>query len=281
MSWVQLGRTETVKQRDAGSIVSRTTSKAPASGLSGIAPASAALVCRQFSLMINDPSRLGVEVLMFAVYKSNGTNEELASHNELAWGTVDSNHLLPDEYCRLALNTIHSKHSSMAAFQEMNADLNLRLPSEVRECKEGRSDDIATSAANSNVATGPQVFNGPEPVAYIGICYTTSVPLTRRVYTSAHRLSFKTPPYSHKIYGFQSLTGRVLTREEVSCGELEASTLHRSNDMNKLAFATRFARRSSTYLATPSPSPPRSFPFYSKSASRLSRSSSRWSSASS
>ncbi|GMH86756.1 hypothetical protein TL16_g10643 [Triparma laevis f. inornata] len=134
VNWVQLGRTETVNQKNAGSIISRTTSKAPASGLSGL-QASTAL------------------------------------------------------FCRLALNTIHSKNSSMAAFQEMNNDLNLRLPSEV--------------------------FNAPEPVAYIGICYTTSVPLTRRVHTSSHRLSFKTPPYTHKLYGFQSLTGRVLTREEL------------------------------------------------------------------
>ena len=56
VNWVQLGRTETVNQKNAGSIISRTTSKAPASGLSGL-QSSTALVCRQFSLMISDPSR--------------------------------------------------------------------------------------------------------------------------------------------------------------------------------------------------------------------------------
>ena len=191
VDWIQLGRTEVVKQKDAGSLISRTTSKAdPSSQAGGLSSnSSSALVCRQFSLMINDPGRYGVDILMFAVYKANGHSDMLNTHQELAWGVVDCDNLDPGAYSRLSLNTIASKSSSMAAFQDMNADLNLRLPSEM--------------------------FQSPEPVAFLGICPTQSVGMTRRVYAVSQRLGFRTPPYCHKLYGFQALQGQVLTREEL------------------------------------------------------------------
>eukprot|EP00520_Triparma_pacifica_P017693 CAMPEP_0118643434 /NCGR_PEP_ID=MMETSP0785-20121206/6389_1 /TAXON_ID=91992 /ORGANISM="Bolidomonas pacifica, Strain CCMP 1866" /LENGTH=1383 /DNA_ID=CAMNT_0006535097 /DNA_START=495 /DNA_END=4643 /DNA_ORIENTATION=- len=195
VDWLQLGRTEVVKQKDAGSLISRTASKATDTSSnqngvpSGPSGPSTALVCRQFSLMVNDPSRYGVDILMFAVYKANGHSDMLSAHNELAWGVVDCNDLEQGLYSRLALNTVNSKTSSMAAFQEMNNDLNLRVPSEM--------------------------FQSPEPVAFLGICPTQSVGMTRRVYSVSQRLGFRTPPYCHKLYGFQSLQGQVLTREEL------------------------------------------------------------------
>ena len=77
----------------------------------------------------------------------------------------------------------------MQAFQEMNNDLGLRLPSEV--------------------------FNQPEPIAFIGICARHSPSLTRMAHISAQRLNHRCPPFTHKSYGFQSLAGQVLTREEM------------------------------------------------------------------
>ncbi|GMH66738.1 hypothetical protein TrRE_jg2062 [Triparma retinervis] len=191
VDWLQLGRTEVVRNKDAGSLISRTASKADPSSQNAGLPSgpSSALVCRQFSLMVNDPSRYGVDILMFAVYKANGYSDLLSAHSEVAWGVVDCDNLEPGLYSRLALNTIHNKSSSMAAFQDMNADLNLRLPSEM--------------------------FQSPEPVAFLGICPTQSVGMTRRVYSVSQRLGFRTPPYCHKLYGFQSLQGQVLTREEL------------------------------------------------------------------
>jgi len=197
VEWIMMGRTEVVEKRDAGSIIARTQeSHASHDGTNSNSHSSlpqgtgvhGALVCRQFSCMINDPSRYNVDLLMFAVYKPIGHSDDLTTHHELAWGVLDATNLLPDEYMRLPLNTV-IKPNSMSGFQEMNADLNLRLPSEV--------------------------FMQPEPIAYIGVCATHSVPLTRRAYIGSQRLGYKSYPYVHKLYGFQSLTGQVLTREEL------------------------------------------------------------------
>jgi len=85
--------------------------------------------------------------------------------------------------------TVNNKNNSMQGFQEMNQDLNLRLPSEV--------------------------FSAPEPIAYIGICARHSPTLMKRAQFSANRLNHRCPPFVNKSYGFQSLTGQVLAREEM------------------------------------------------------------------
>jgi len=108
LEWMQLGRTEVVKPKDAGAMVNRTASRNDVNDkrqqsmkniqANFINTQHSTLVCRQFSLMVNEPKRFGLEIVMFAVYKNQGNSDLLGNHTELAWGIMESGHISPNEY---------------------------------------------------------------------------------------------------------------------------------------------------------------------------------------
>jgi len=88
-----------ITPKDAGAIVNRTASRAdPNPGVNKdgasndtlyIPSQHSALVCRQFSLLVNEPLRFGLDIVMFAVYKSQNNTDLLSTHQELAWGIIE------------------------------------------------------------------------------------------------------------------------------------------------------------------------------------------------